>query len=343
MSMSPLLIYTPQNGEFLKTVLDAMVSLLREDTFQSAIDIMMMLAVSLVGYQFVTGKKLESITRFFLTTFLVSCCLIGIRMPVAIMDMQWADGAGETLRVDNVPLGVALPAAIISGMGYGITTLFSDVFHMPNDLDYNKTGMIFGARTWLSATNTRLSMSPDLATDMSAYIRQCVFTAKLLASHQISPEELVNSGNLMKTYFENPSPVYRVILHDGTNLSCIDAASNLKTRLPTAAKRELARLGHLMTPDDKLKDAETKITDSLQAAHDYYMKISSDSASILTQNILINATRDAASDAFAFSGADAALMNYTNTTSTQKMHVAEANSFWLASFRLPYYMTVMWM
>jgi conjugal transfer mating pair stabilization protein TraG len=341
--MSPLLIYTPQNGAFLKTVLDAMVALLKEDTFQSAIDIMMILGVSLVGYQFVTGKKLESLVRFFLTTFLVSCCLIGIRVPVAIIDMQWAEGAGEALSVDNVPLGVALPAAIISGMGYGITTLFSDVFKMPGDLDYNRTGMIFGARTWLAATNTRLSMSPDLATDMSAYIRQCVFGAKLLASHQISPEELVNSANLIKTYFDNPSPVYRVILHDGTNLSCIDAASNLKARLPVAAKRELARLGHLMMQGDKLKTSEEKIDGNLQAAHDYFMNISTDSAAILTQNILINATRDAASDAFAFSGADAALMNYTNTTSTQKMHVAEANSFWLASFRLPYYMTVMWM
>ncbi|HHF0526723.1 TPA: conjugal transfer protein TraG N-terminal domain-containing protein [Legionella anisa] len=341
--MSPLTLYTPQNGVFLKTVLDAMVAFLKEDTFQSAIEIMMILSVSLVGYQYVTGKKLESLVRFFLTTFLVSSCLIGIRVPVAIIDMQWADGAGEALRVDSVPLGVALPGAIISGMGYGITTLFSDVFKIPGDLDYNRTGMIFGARTWLAATNTRLSMSPDLATDMSAYIRQCVFGAKLLASHQLSPEELVNSANLIKTYFDNPSPVYRVILHNGSNLSCIDAASNLKARLPVAAKRELARLGHLMMPEDKLKTSEEKIDDNLQAAHDYFMKISTNSAAILTQNILINATRDAASDAFAFSGADAALMNYTNTTSTQKMHVAEANSFWLASFRLPYYMTVMWM
>ncbi|WP_181879472.1 conjugal transfer protein TraG N-terminal domain-containing protein, partial [Legionella donaldsonii] len=59
--------------------------------------------------------------------------------------------------------------------------------------------------------------------------------------------------------------------------------------------------------------------------------------------ILINATRDAASDAFAFNGADAQLMNYTNTASLHKMHLAETNSFWLASYRLPYYMTVMWM
>ena len=224
--MSMLLIYTPQNGDYFKTILDATVTLLNTATFKSALDIMLPLAVTMVGYQYVMGKKLASLQRFIVTSFIVTVCLLGIRVPVAIIDMQTATSTGSALNVDNVPIGIALPAAIISGMGYGITQVFSDVFHMPDDLDYNKTGMIFGARTWLAATNTRLSMSPDLATDMSTYIRQCIFAAKLLASHQISPEALVNSPDLMTTYFESPSPIYRVILQDGHNVGCIEAAAN---------------------------------------------------------------------------------------------------------------------
>lgn len=355
--MSPLLIYTPQNGAFLKILLDGMVVLLNSETFSSAIEIIMILSVGMVAYQYVMGKKIEALTRYVVTTFLVTYCVLGFRVDVAIIDMQTASGAGEALTVSHVPLGVALPAAIISGMGYGLTSGFSDAFRMPDDLEYNTSGMIFGARTWLASTQTRLSMSPDLATDMSAYIRQCVFAAKLLASHEISPQELVNSPNLMTTYFEKPSPIYRVIMQNGTNLSCGDAAINLKTRLPIAAKLELERLNSLVTTggiSQPLRPGEIPKADGvipgvvgykerLEAAHKYYMNISADAADTLTQNILINATRDAAMDAFAFSGADAALMNYTNTNSTQKMHIAEANSFWLAGFRLPYYMTVMWM
>lgn len=335
--MKLLLIYTPQNGEYLKTMLDAMVALLDTATFKSAMEIIIPLAVCMVAYQYIMQRKLETLHRYIITSFIVTFCLLGLRVPVGIVDMQASTGASTSLTVDNVPIGVALPAAIISGLGFGITQVFSEVFHMPDDLDYNKTGMIFGARTWLAATNTRLSMSPDLALDMSSYIRQCIFAAKLLASHQISPQELVNSPDLRKTYFENPSPVYRVILQDGSNLGCREAASNLQTRLPIAAQLELARLGHLMKGDS------STFGSSLAAAHDYYMKISADAGNIITQNILINATRDAAADAFAFVGADAELMNYTNTDTMQKMHVAEANSFWLASYRLPYYMTVMWM
>ncbi|RUQ96661.1 conjugal transfer protein TraG N-terminal domain-containing protein [Legionella septentrionalis] len=336
--MSILLIYTPQNGEYLKTVLDAMVTLVGTATFKSAMDIMMILAVSMVSYQYICGKKLESLFRFIVLSFFVLYGLIGLRVNVAIVDMQTADSTGPALTVDNVPLGTALPAALISGIGYGITKAFSFAFHMPDDLDYTKTGMIFGARTWLASTGTELSMSPELARDLSSYIRQCVFSAKLLGSQQISPNMLKNSSDLINLYFKEPSPIYHVMLHSGKNVSCINAARILKPRFSKALNKELQHLSYLMARGNK-----DKFNNSLSAAHQYYMKVSKNAADILTQNILINSTRNAAADAFAFAGADAELMNFTNTTSLQKMHVAEANSFWLASFRLPYYMTVMWM
>lgn len=336
--MSLLTIYTPQNGEYLKTVLDAMVTLLRTETYRSAQEIVSILAVGIVGFQYVSGKKIQTISRYVLCSFFFIFCILGIRTTVAVIDMQTADSAGPALVVDNVPLGVSLPAALISGIGYGITKVFSDIFVMPNDLDYIKTGMVFGSRTWLAATNANLSLSPELSRDLSAYIRQCIFSAKLLGSQEISPSQLKNSSDLIGLYFQHPSPIYRVLFHDGSNLSCIDAAAVLKPQLNEGIEQQLVHLSSIMTQGDK-----DKFSDGLAAAHSYFMNVSKDSANILTQNILINATRESAQDAFAFTGADAEMMNYTNTSSAQKMHVAEANSFWLAGYRLPYYMTVFWM
>ncbi|KTD47454.1 putative sex pilus assembly and mating pair protein TraG [Legionella quinlivanii] len=336
--MSLLTIYTPQNGEYLKTVLDAMVTLLGTSTYQTAQDIVSILAVGVVGFQYVTGKKIQAISRYVLCTFFLLFCILGLKVPVAIVDMQTADSAGSALTVDNVPLGVGLPAAIISGIGYGITKVSSNVLHMPDDLDYTKTGMLFGARTWLAASSANLSLSPELSRDLSAYIRQCIFSAKLLGSQQITPNELKGSADLIQLYFAHPSPIYRVLFHDGSNLSCIEAAEQLKPQLNEGVEKQLVHLSQIMTQGN-----QEKFSDGLAAAHSYFMNVSKDAANILTQNILINATRDSALDAFAFAGADAELMNYTNTSSLQKMHVAEANSFWLAGYRLPYYMTVFWM
>ncbi|MFX4462469.1 hypothetical protein ABTA61_19915, partial [Acinetobacter baumannii] len=67
--MSLLTIYTPQNGEYLKTVLDAMVTLLSTATYQSAQDIVSILAVGVVAFQYVSGKKIQAVSRYVLYTF----------------------------------------------------------------------------------------------------------------------------------------------------------------------------------------------------------------------------------------------------------------------------------
>lgn len=63
--MSLLTIYTPQNGEYLKTVLDAMVTLLGTSTYKSAQDIVSILAVGVVGFQYVSGKGFKPLVVMF--------------------------------------------------------------------------------------------------------------------------------------------------------------------------------------------------------------------------------------------------------------------------------------
>lgn len=344
--MSLLTIYTPLGSEYLDNVINAVVGVLNTETFGSAVSIVSVFAVLVTAYQYILGKKFEAITRYFVAGFFATYVLLGIKVPVAILDMQHPDSAQSARTVDHVPIGLALPASIISTMGYGITMAFQNSFHTVDDLDFVKSGMVFGSRVFLAESAANLSPNPNLLFDMSAYLRQCVFQAKLLGSNSISPNELVHSDNLEKLYFDDPSPIYRVVLHDGTNISCIDAVGgkdkdggSLKTRLSAFVSDELSRINKSLDKRTSLGDFKTK----LDTAHEYYTGIATSSAAMLTQNILINATRDAARDAFAFSGADAALMNYTNTQSMQKMHIAEANTFWLAGFRLPYYMTVIWL
>ncbi len=335
--MKPLLIYIPLNADLLKEALDGVVTLMSTETYKYAIDIMLGVSGLYMAMSYVKGSKVGALTSYFLTTFLCLYALIGIKVSVAVQELQNTRSATESYNVDNVPLGIALPAALISQMGRGITLLFSDALHMPNDMEYNKSGMIFGSRVWLSSTTAGLSMSPELSQDLSSYIRQCVFSAKLLASHKLSAQTLKSSPKLSAVLFKEPSLVYRVIFQNGDNLSCVDAAKQLQSKLPHAAKKELAELSKIMS-----KGNNTDYNSSLSAAHDYFMGISATSSQILTQNILINEVRNAQADAFAFEGADAQMMNYTNSNAMQKMHIAEANSFALASFNLPNYMSIFW-
>lgn len=331
-----LTIYTPENGEFLKSSLDAVSQILYSNTYNDAQHIVLGFSALAMAYNFVTKSKLKAISSYILTTFLVLFAMVGIKKDVAIVDMQY-QGAGPALTVSNVPLGIALPSSIISNLGFAITQLFSDVFHMPQDMEYTKSGMIFGARTWLSSSAATYSESPDLSQNLSTYIRQCVFRSKILASKKISKNELLKSTDLRGLIFESPSPVYRVIWSDGKNISCIDAAKRLTKEIPEATNAEIKSLAKIMT-----KGNSQDYSNYLEAANSYYMNISSTAADILTQNILINEIKGAGQDAFAFEGVDASMMNYTNTSSIHKMNIAEANSFYLATYRLPHYMSVFW-
>ena len=76
--MSILTIYTPVEGELFKQGLDAVVSILNEGTFHSAISIVSTFAVLLTAYQYIVGKKFEAITRYLVTGFFATYVLLGI-------------------------------------------------------------------------------------------------------------------------------------------------------------------------------------------------------------------------------------------------------------------------
>ena len=81
--------------------------------------------------------------------------------------------------VANVPIGLALFASLTSQVGDGLTRLTEQAFTLPDDLRYQRHGLIFGAR--LAAAATRLEVTDAVfARNLRNYARQCVFHALLL-------------------------------------------------------------------------------------------------------------------------------------------------------------------
>ena len=329
-----LLIYTPMAGGLAEEALNGLVMLIGSGTFHTALNIAMTLGVGAMSYQYITGKKLESIMRFTIMSFAVLFVLIGIRVPVGIIDMQ---DPMQTHEVDDVPAGVAIPAAFISQVGRGIAQVFDDVFHMPDEMAYNQTGMVFGSRIALAASSADFGMSPELSTDLSNYMRQCIWIGKVQVDHGMSVSEMVHSTNLMTYLFSNPSKNYRVILEKQGNVSCADAAKYLQQQLVNAAKLEEQRLANKFT-DGKV----TTLDSRLSTAQQQFMGVSHTGTDLLVQNMLINKVRNSVADAMAFSGNTASMMNYANTSSMNNLRIAEANTFWMAGYRLPMLDACLW-
>jgi conjugal transfer mating pair stabilization protein TraG len=339
-------IYTPSDGEVLIDVLNSMALFFGGPTFASAIQIMIALSVFAAVCMFIKTQALPSLMAWVVNSFCVLYIVLGITTQVNVIDM--ADES-KALTVSNVPIGLALPASFISSMGYGVTKAVGFAFHMPQDLDYNNKGMIFGSRIWTGVSTMSLKNSPDLARDLNAYIYQCVFKSKMLSTKKLSPQELKTSDDLETLLFKGASPVYRVIVHQPlkdekgkekspvSNLTCKDAASFLQPLIHKAYDKELKNIAVILTKGNVV-DAQNSYLD----AHRYFTGLSKAGAQTLTQNILINSLRDAQKNAFAFNGDVAQLMNYTNTSTMQKTRYAEANEFWQSEYNLPLLMSSLW-
>lgn len=328
-------IYTSSDGAVLRDVLNSMAMFLSDmGTFNSATSIAMTLSALAAAAMYIQTANLPVLFKWVVNSMAILYVLLALPIKVNIIDM--ADDRA-TYTVSNVPIGLALPAWLSSNIGYGLTMGIGYYFHLPADVDYNKRGMLFGSRIWTGASTMSLKNSPDLAKDLTSYIDQCIFKSKMLSTKQITAEQLKHSDDLITLLFTKPSPVYYVLLHTGENVSCKVAASTLKPQVEKAHLSELKDVATILT-----KGNTAEAQSAYLSAHAYYTKLSNVGANTLTQNILINALRNAQKNVLAFNGDVGQLMNYTNTTTQQKMRYAEANDFWQAEYQLPLIMSSLW-
>ena len=102
------------------------------------------------------------------------------RATVRVVDRL--DPALGPAVVANVPIGLALFASLTSEVGDGLTRLTEQAFTLPNDLTYQRHGLIFGAR--LADAVTRMEVTDAVfARNLRNFARQCIFHALLLGTH----------------------------------------------------------------------------------------------------------------------------------------------------------------
>ena len=231
--------------------------------------------------------------------------------------------------VANVPVGLALFASLTSQVGDGLTRLTEQAFTLPNDLAYQRHGLIFGAR--LAAAATRLEVTDAVfARNLRSFARQCVFHALLLG--HISADDLRESTD-----------VWRLVTAAGTPSAGASPARmfELATRLPAVGtgatpiereivtcevgagrlgaqwNAEIARAGTIfgrrLFPDARTDAlARAELLAALPAAHDFLIGASRTAAEIMRQQMVLNAVHDAGEQWAAEAGNAAALRAYTD-------------------------------
>ncbi|KDL47339.1 conjugal transfer mating-pair stabilization protein TraG [Klebsiella pneumoniae] len=328
-------IYAIAGGDWLRGNLNAIAAFMGTSTWSTIEKMCIAISVLIVAGNWVKKHNVMDLIGWVFSLTLVSM-LVVIRTPVQIIDYS---NVAQVYEVDNVPIGLAIPASLTTRAGNALIQSYEMVFALPDSVTYSKTGMLFGSNLVAKSTDF-LSQNPQITTLFSDYVQNCVM-GDIFLNHKYSFEELLNSPDPYTLIFANPSPLRGVFDKNNQFQTCEEASRDLKSALAldtqTGGKtwnyyvRQL--FGGKPNPD-------LLFSQMIGDSYNYFYSSGQSAGQIIRQNVTMNALRSGIQSYAARSGDTASLVNIANTSSLEKQRLAQATMGHQALRTLPLMQTV---
>ncbi|AKL32652.1 conjugal transfer protein TraG (plasmid) [Klebsiella oxytoca] len=333
--MTPLEIYTIAGGDWLRGNLNAIAAFMGTATWSSIEKMCIAFSVLIVAVSWVKKHNIMDLVGWVFSLTLVSMLVI-VRTPVQIIDYS---NVAQVYKVDNVPVGLAIPASLTTRVGNALVQSYEMIFSLPDSVTYSKTGMLFGGNLVAKSTDF-VSQNPEITTLFSDYVQNCVM-GDIFLNGKYTLEELMNSPDPYTLVFSNPSPLRGVFDKNNKFQTCLEASRDLKSALAldsqTGGKtwsyyvRQL--FGGKPNPD-------LLFSQMIGDSYSYFYSSGQNAGQIIRQNVTMNALRNGIQSYAARSGDTASLVNIANTTSLEKQRLAQATMGHQALRSLPMMQTV---
>lgn len=328
-------VYAIAGGDWLRGNLNAIAAFMGTGTWSTIEKMCIAISVLIVAGNWVKKHNVMDFIGWVFSLTLVSM-LVVIRTPVQIIDYS---NVAQVYKVDNVPIGLAIPASLTTRVGNALIQSYEMVFALPDSVTYSKTGMLFGSNLVAKSTDF-LSQNPQITTLFSDYVQNCVM-GDIFLNHKYSFEELLNSPDPYTLIFANPSPLRGVFDKNNQFQTCEEASRDLKSALAldtqTGGKtwnyyvRQL--FGGKPNPD-------LLFSQMIGDSYNYFYSSGQSAGQIIRQNVTMNALRSGIQSYAARSGDTASLVNIANTSSLEKQRLAQATMGHQALRALPLTQTV---
>ena len=302
-------IVTYGNGEFLSTVFNGVVALMGDNNFTTLMRLAGTVGIFWVMLQaaLYRGRVDYMYPVWFVLIYGV---LFVPKTNVMIVDRLDGD---QTRVVANVPLALGAFAGATNRIGDWFTRGTEAVMSLPNDLQYHKSGVVFGSSLIQAASQYEIT-NPDFSANMSEFMHQCVFYDVLLRRY--SWLDLLSAPDPWAFITANTSPVSRAFAYvaaDGSRsiIKCQTGANGVlnddwQTEVTQAAKLYGIRQYRNQRPNITMTNASAQLLSDLPVSYDYLAGISKSGGDIIRTNMLANVIRRSFGNAAASADAGAA-------------------------------------
>lgn len=338
-------IYVMAGGAYMAQVFNGVAAMIGSSAWDSMMRIVMLISGMSALAVYMRAHDPKELIKFVAFMILLTSVLLIPKRSVQIIDRS--DPVG-VYRVDNVPLGLAVPARFITSIGTDITEIYERLFHLPDSLKYSKTGMLYGADLIGHASDI-MTTNGDLAELMGLYVRNCVI-GDILINHKYSFQELMNSRDPYTLIFSQPSPLRGVMVPYGNSEA---TQEGFWTCEQLAKKVLMPQLGIDTTSGGKTwqytvrslfggtPNADVLYATLLGDSYNYYYQGAQTASQLMRKAVVMNALRSGFSAYSARSGDAASLVNLASTSSYVKMRLSWATSEAVAVKLLPLINTIL--
>ena len=321
-------LFTLGGGVYLVDLLNAVAAITGGGAYLTLAQLAGVAGLAWILFRTAFGGAWKDNAKWVLMFTAVWGAMIVPKATVRVVDRL--DPALAPAVVANVPIGLALFASLTSEVGDGLTRLTEQAFTLPNDLTYQRHGMIFGSR--LADAVTRMEITDAVfARNVRNYARQCIFHALLLG--HISADDLRETTDLWALVTNSGSPSAgaspaRLVEFatrgaagatgatpvDTEIVTCAESAARLTPQWAVEINRATGIFGLRLFPGAATEAlARAELIAALPVAHDFLIGASRTAAQAIQQQMLLNAIHDAGEQWATEAGNAAALRAYTET------------------------------
>lgn len=329
-------VYVIAGGEWLSNNLNAIAAFMSTRTWDSIEKIALALSILVVGIVWVQRHNVMDLLGW-VAVFVLISLLVTIRTSVQIIDNS---DLVRVYRVDNVPVGLALPLSLTTRIGHAMVASYEMIFAQPDSVTYSKTGMLFGANL-IVKSNDFLSRNPEIINLFQDYVQNCVL-GDIYLNHKYTLEELMVSDDPYTLIFSRPSPLRGVYDSNNNFVTCKDASVTLKDKLNLDTKTG-GKTWHYYVQQifGGRPDPDLLFRELVSDSYSYFYGSSQSASQIMRKNVTMNALKEGITSNAARNGDTASLMNLATTSSMEKQRLAHASIGQVAMRTLPMTQTIL--
>lgn len=315
----------------------AIAAMVNNKSFFSLLAIAQTIGIVMCVLKYIQHHDLKVMGKWFFLFIGINTLLLTPKTDIVITDLS---DTSAVHKIDNVPVGVALPFNLVTSIGYEIATFYDDFFHQPNELQYTKTGLLFGARL-IDDSFELLPSAPEMNANLGNLTKSCIVPALQLNYNDMTWEKLLQSNELAKELAKLRSEVLYVSYtkNGSTNyITCTEGVNDFIQSLDAEINNnENHSIKAFLSKYFGINWNKNAITNqAVQSVFENYMMSSSKSAvEIYKQNIYVNALKRSLNHYPASLDGTADLIAITSEQALSKMKLSHLASYRLATEFLP--------